>query len=276
MSFGLALMLIQASPADFVYRSMESNTVTGTFLRLIMYSACALYRLRKFTFIVHTTRMLGNSPWMLVFLCVLSSEGSSVLRFIENQTCNMRWHRGSARRALWILLTGGLERLFLGANFWLSIVATAVLYGSADASSADGPLLFPLKRSSKMLALGILILRYNRKTLKQAVRMVVKASGCCGDAAAAPALTAEATPRPRARSGSNSSSSRGSRSNSGVDNGRAGNVPSTGDAADAKTRTPASSKRSATRRRSKQRIKIDYSTANKQGMRRRKQPQQAK
>ena len=51
-SFALALALAQASPSDFWTKTIQSDSEHGLLSRLILNCACALYKIRKLTFIV--------------------------------------------------------------------------------------------------------------------------------------------------------------------------------------------------------------------------------
>eukprot|EP00946_MAST-07B_sp_MAST-7B-sp1_P005302 g5302.t1 len=58
-SFTIALLCVQATPNDVFFKVLSASDIRGLFLRCIVYMACALYKLRKLTFVVHMTRNVG-------------------------------------------------------------------------------------------------------------------------------------------------------------------------------------------------------------------------
>ena len=83
-SFAAALMCVQATPKDMFFKVLSASDVRGMSLRAVMFMACAIYKLRKLTFVVHMARNIGHGPGVVILLCVLELEGSGVLRRFEN------------------------------------------------------------------------------------------------------------------------------------------------------------------------------------------------
>ncbi len=162
-SFGVALLCVQVSPRDLFFRVLSANDARGLVLRLVTFSSCALYKVRKLTFVVHTTRILGCGPALCVFLCALEIEGSGILRRAENHLSNVPWSWANVRE----VAARSAQHLFLGLNFWLSLVSICCIYLGAHAEESDGPLLYPLKAWSTVAALAVLNLRYCRTTVSQ-------------------------------------------------------------------------------------------------------------
>ena len=127
--------------------------------------ACALYKLRKLTFVVHMTRNIGYGPSMAILLSVLELEGSGILRRFENHISHVRW---SWKGIQHVLATSAWQLVGV-PKFWLSILASCVLHMGANVDDAS-PFLYPLKWWSTLLALGVLSVRYNSSTMKEIFR----------------------------------------------------------------------------------------------------------
>jgi hypothetical protein len=136
VSFFLAALMVQTSPGDVFYATLAEPESTGSKpapsssgCRLVVALSCALYKLRKFTYITqvsahyhpacpapwyttsshgccHAPQMGAGSGWGLPFLlAVLVLEGNSLLRTLENVLS----HRGvPLRREPWIGALGWL------------------------------------------------------------------------------------------------------------------------------------------------------------------------
>ena len=203
-SFGVALLCVQVSPRDLFFRVLSANDTRGQVLRLITFSSCALYKVRKLTFVVHTTRILGYGPVLCVFLSALEIEGSGILRRAENHLSNVQWSWANVRE----VATRSAQHLFLGLNFWLSLMSICCIYLGAHAEESDGPLLYPLKTWSTVAALAVLNLRYCRTTVSQ---MCSRLACCRKPIVASWEGHLQVTP-PRGRAGSDSGAKRGGKS----------------------------------------------------------------
>ena len=165
-SFGVALMCVQLTPKDMFFRHLSERSTRGLLLRLCMFAACALYKLKKMTFVVYTTRALGYGWLMAVVLCVVECEGSGVFRRAENHAMHISMWRSldSVRDVLWSSVAGLVER----TNFWLSIVVAMTLtVGAHHVSILEGPMVYTLPWTIHAAALCILLARYCRTTVMQ-------------------------------------------------------------------------------------------------------------
>lgn len=118
-----------------------------------MFAASAIYKLKKITFVVHTTRILGYQWVVAIFLCVVECEGSGILRRAENQTMNMKWTWTVA--GVCAVMTSSITDLIERVNFWMSIVAAVLVFNEF-----------------KTAALLVLGLRHCRTTLLQLWNML--------------------------------------------------------------------------------------------------------
>jgi hypothetical protein len=164
-SFTIALLCVQATPKDVFFKVLSAPDVRGLVVRCVVYMACALYKLRKLTFVVHMTRNIGYGSPVTLLLSVLELEGSGVLRRFENHIMHVRWSWEGIQH---VLVTNAWH-LVSATNFWLSVLASCVLYMGANVDDAS-PFLYPLKWWSTLVALGVLSVRYNRNTTKELLR----------------------------------------------------------------------------------------------------------
>ena len=116
VSFTIALLCVQATPNDVFYKVLSAPDIRGLFLRSIVYMACALYKLRKLTFVVHMTRNVGYGLHITVALCVLELEG---LAFCADLKTTSRMSDGPGRASKMQSLS--TWQLVSAINFWLSI-----------------------------------------------------------------------------------------------------------------------------------------------------------
>jgi len=164
-SFGVALMCIQLTPKDIFFKKLSERSTRGLLFRLCMFTACAIYKLKKMTFVVHTTRILGYHWGVAIFLCVVECEGSGVLRRAENQFMNITWSIHDVMR----IFVRGIRSLGERVNFWLSIwVACMLTLGTHLGEEIDqGPSVYTVPWTLNAAALCILLARHCRTTLLQ-------------------------------------------------------------------------------------------------------------
>lgn len=158
-SFAAALMCVQAAPKDMFFKVLSAPDVSGISLRFVMFMACAIYKLRKLTFVVHTVRNIGHGPAVAIFLSVLELEGSGVLRRLENHLMHVRWSWNGLKHVAFV----NAQLLASSLNVWLSVTAASILYMGSHADDTS-PFLYPLKWWSTIATLLILSVRYNRNT----------------------------------------------------------------------------------------------------------------
>lgn len=163
-SFGVALMCIQLTPKDIFFQQISEKSTRGLCFRLCMFTGCAIYKLKKMTFVVHTTRMLGYSWMLAIFLCVVECEGSGILRRAENQCMHVTW----TSRGVLSMFISNVIALIERTNFWLSVlVACTLTLGAHLSSGIEGPSVYTIPWSFNAAVLLVLVLRYSRTTLIQ-------------------------------------------------------------------------------------------------------------
>jgi len=163
-SFGVALMCIQLTPKDMFFQRLSAKNTRGLFLRLCMFVACAIYKLRKMTFVVHTTRILGYRWGTAIFLCVVECEGSGILRRTENRMSNIKWTLHGLSDVVKCCIIDLIER----TNFWLSIlVACTLTLGAHLGDEIAGPHVYTIPHTLNVAAMCILLIRHCRTTVIQ-------------------------------------------------------------------------------------------------------------
>lgn len=163
-SFGVALMCIQLTPKDVFFQHLSAKNTSGLLFRFCMFTASAIYKLKKMTFVVHTTRIIGYGCFMAIFLCIIECEGSGILRRTENRLMNTRWSYDQ----FFGIFFGVMNDLIKRTNFWLSIlVACTLTLGAHLGDEIAGPHVYTIPWTLNFAAMCILLIRYCRTTVVQ-------------------------------------------------------------------------------------------------------------
>ena len=190
-SFAFALALVQAAPFDFFFKTLQKDSEHGLLSRLVLNSACALYKVRKLTFIVVSG--YSGGPSFVIFLAFVAVEFSTVFRRIENYVFNVPWDSQTFK--LWRnALAEGFARYYSTPGPWLTLLSSIILVYSTAYEEVEGAQLYPLDYYRKIAALFLLCLRYN---LLEAQELGVVVDVIKGEAAAVAASVL--TPQPVSR-----------------------------------------------------------------------------